>query len=240
MNLPEFITTRWTMVLAAGRGGAGEEGSDSKRALAELCATYRPPVLAHARRQGLAPEDAEDAVQGFFQKLLRLGSLASLRPRELRFRAWLLAAFNHHLSDLRDQARAAKRGADKQVQLDTAGWGGVAAADFAPAPDAAFDRAWAIALLEATMARLRAEHEASGRADWFDVLASCLSGRVTETPHAGIAARLGLSEPALRVAIHRLRKRYRELLREEVAQTVASPEEVDAELRHLLSAVSVG
>lgn len=240
MSLPGFATTRWTMVLAAGRGGAGEACADSERALAELCATYRPPVLAHARRRGLSPADAEDAVQGFFQKLLRLGSLASLRPRELRFRAWLLAAFNHHLADLRDHARAAKRGGDRLVQLDSAGWGGLAAADAAPAPDEAFDRAWARALLEVTMERLRAEHAAAGRADWFEALVPCLGGRIAEAPQAGVAARLGLSEPALRVAVHRLRRRYRDMLREEVAQTVASPGEIDDELRHLMAVVSRG
>jgi len=233
-----FATTCWTLIVAAGRGDAGETCADSKRALAELFATYRPPVLAHARRRGLSQADAEDAVQGFFQKLLRLGSLAALRPQELRFRAWLLAAFNHHLSDLRDHARAAKRGADRQVQLDSEGWGALAVDAHTPAPDAAFDRAWAMALLEATMERLRDEHAASGRAEWFEALAPCLGGRVAEAPHAGLAARLKMSEPAVRVAIHRLRKRYRELLREEVAQTVASPDDIDDELRHLMAVVS--
>ena len=238
MSLPGFATTRWTLVLAAARSGENESRADSGRALAELCATYRPPVLAHALRGGLAPADAEDAVQGVFQNLLRLGSLASLRPRELRFRAWLLASFNHHLSDLRDHARAAKRGADRTVQLDSAGWGVIDAADSAPAPDEAFDRAWALALLETTLARLRDEQAAAGRGEWFEALVPCLAGRVADVPQAGVAAQLGLSEPALRVAIHRLRKRYRELLREEVAQTVASSGEIDDELRHLMAVVA--
>ncbi len=235
-----FDTTRWTLVLAAGKaGGVPDRETESGRAaLAELCAAYRPPVLAHARRRGLSAADAEDAVQGFFNKLLRLGSLASLRPRELRFRAWLLAAFNHHLSDLRDHARAAKRGADRIVQLDSEGWGALAVDAHTPAPDAAFDRVWAMALLETTLARLRSEHVAAGRAEWFEALAPCLGGRVADTPQADVAVRLGLSEPALRVAIHRLRKRYRELLREEVMQTVANPAEIDDELRHLMAVVA--
>lgn len=235
-----FNSTRWTLVLAAGRAdGVTEQETRSGRvALEELCATYRPPVLAHALRRGLSHADAEDAVQGFFQKLLRLDSLSALGPGEVRFRAWLLGAFNHHLADLRDHAGAAKRGADRTVRLDSAGWGGLAAADSVPAPDEAFDRAWARALLEATMVRLRAEHTVAGRAEWFEALAPCLAGRIVDAPQAELATRLGLSEPALRVAVHRLRKRYREVLREEVAQTVADVSEVDAELRHLFVIVS--
>ena len=224
-----FQTTRWTVVLAAGEG--------APRALNELCALYRAPLVAHARRRGLAPADAEDAAQGFFERLLRLESLASARRERGRFRAFLLGAFNHFLSDEWDRARAAKRGGGRIVQLDTAGWGSLVPADAAPGPDAAFDRAWALTLLETTFARLRSEHSAAGRGEWFDALAPCLGGR-TEDPQAGVAARLGVSEPALRVAAHRLRKRYREVLREEVAQTVADPAEVDSELRHLLAAVS--
>lgn len=240
-----FATTRWTLVLDAARHGKTDTRdaaapSAPARALAELCAAYRPPVLAHALRRGLPPADAEDAVQGFFQKLLRLGSLASLRPREVRFRAWLLAAFNHHLADLRDHARAAKRGAHLLPALDSdahhAALAG--AADPAPAPDAAFDREWALAVLRAVHDRLRAEQTAAGRAEHFDLLAPALAGRDATAPHADLARRLGLSEPALRVALHRLRHRYRELLRAEIAETVARAEDIDDELRHLIAAVS--
>lgn len=225
-----FQTTRWTMVLAAGAG--------AERALGELCALYRAPLVAHARRRGLTAEDAEDAAQGFFARLLRLESLAAARRERGRFRAWMRGTFNHYLSDEWDRARAGKRGGGRIVQMDTAGWDAMEAAGGAPAPDAAFDRAWALTLLAAVLERLRAEHAAAGRAEWFEALAPCLAGRSEEAPQAEVAARLGVSEPALRVAVHRLRKRYRELLRAEVAETVADAGEVDVELRHLLAAVS--
>ncbi len=232
-----FATTRWTLILDAARHGEtdtrGAAPSAAARALAELCAGYRPPLLAHALRRGLSPADAEDAVQGFFQKLLRLGSLASLRPRELRFRAWLLAAFNHHLADLRDHARAARRDVRRNAPLDEARE--LLAVE--PAPDHAFDRAWALALLQTVTERLRAEQAAAGRAKQFEVLAPGLAGRSADAPHAAMAARLGLNEAALRVALHRLRQRYRQLLRDEIAHTVPRAEDIDDELRHLIAAV---
>ncbi len=232
-----FATTRWTLVAAAWRDPAkgSVAGAPDARALAELCATYRPPVLAHARRRGLAPADAEDAVQGFFQNLLRAGAFTP-PPPGVRFRAWLLGAFNHHLADLRDHARAEKRGGGRIERLDTVRQHTLA--DGEPSPDTAFDRAWALALLATALERLRAEHAAAGRAEWFDALAPGLAGRASDRPQAEVAAGLGLSEPALRVALHRLRKRYREVLREEVAQTVAHADDIEDELRHLLAVVS--
>lgn len=226
---PAFATTRWTLVLAAGRG--------AERALGELCAAYRSPLVAHARRRGLPTADAEDAAQGFFERLLRLDSLASARRERGRFRSFILGSFEHYLADLRDRDRAEKRGAALTRHLDSGAWAALPSAGEV-APDAAFDRAWAIALLETTLDRLRAEQAAAGKADWFEALAPCLAGRANDTPQTELAARLGVSEAALRVAVHRLRKRYREILRDEVAQTVASDADVEAELRHLLAAVS--
>jgi len=228
-----FQTTRWTLVLAAGEGAG--------RALGELCGLYRAPLLAHARRRGLSSADAEDAVQGFLARLLRLESLASARRERGRFRAFLLGSFNHYLADLRDHALAAKRGARLLPPLDTA----AAEAALASAvtaglpPDRAFDRAWALALLDTVSARLRDEYRKAGRAGHFDALLPCLAGRDAGSPHAAIAEKLGLSEPAVRVALHRLRQRYRQCLRDEVAQTVAEPADIDAELRHLLAALAI-
>ena len=237
-----FATTRWTLVLEAARHGETGTAGSAAGALAGLCAQYRPPLLAHALRRGLAPADAEDAVQGLFAALLRPGSLASVGPSRGRFRAWMLAALNHHLSDLRDRAGAQKRGGGLHPALDAEAHRLAldGAADPAPGPDHAFDRAWALALLQAVTDRLRAEQAAAGRAAHFDALAPCLAGRDAEAPHAELAPRLGLSEPALRVALHRLRQRYRQLLREEIAQTVARPEDIDDELRHLIAAVAAG
>lgn len=224
-----FHTTRWTLVLAAGEG--------TERALGELCALYRAPLLVHGRRRGLSAADAEDAVQGFLARLLRLDSLATARRERGRFRAFLLGSFNHYLADLHDHARAEKRGAHLLSSLDTAATETALAsvACDALAPDRAFDRAWALALLDSVTARLRAEY---GNPAHFDALLPCLAGRTADTPHVELAARLKVTEPALRVTLHRLRRRYREILRDEVAQTVARPEDIDTELRHLLAAVA--
>ncbi len=224
-----FATTRWTLVLAAGAG--------ADRALGELCSLYRAPLLAQARRRGLPPADAEDAVQGFFARLLRLESLANARRERGRFRSFLLGAFTHHLADLHAHAHAEKRGARLRPPLDTTATDAAlnSAACTALAPDRAFDRAWALALLETVTARLRVEH---ANLDHFEALLPCLAGRSADTPHAEVAAKLGLTEPAVRVALHRLRQRYRAHLRDEVAQTVARPEDIDAELRHLLAALA--
>ena len=224
------------MVMAAG----GADDSVARNALGELCTRYRPPLLAHARRCGLSPADSDDAVQGFFARLLRLESLADARRERGRFRAFLLGSFNHYLADLRDHVRAEKRGAHLLPPLDTAATetalNAATSADLPP--DHAFDRAWALALLETVTARLRAEYAGPERGDHFDALLPCLAGRSADAPHAAIAQKLGLSEPAVRVAVHRLRKRYREILREEVAQTVARPEDIDTELRHLLASLT--
>ncbi|MDF3057008.1 MAG: polymerase subunit sigma-70 [Rariglobus sp.] len=231
-----FATTRWTVVLDAARHGETDTTS-AGRALSTLCQTYWPPLYAHARRRGLAPADAEDAVQGFFARLLRLESLADAKRERGRFRAFLLGSFNHYLADLHDHARAEKRGAHLLPALDTAATeAALASAACANlAPDRAFDRTWALALLNTVTARLRTEH---ANPEHFDALLPCLAGRTAGSPHADLAAKLGLTEPAVRVALHRLRQRYRHFLREEVAQTVARPEDVDAELRHLLAALT--
>jgi len=242
-----FATTRWTLVLAAAGNAASRPASsdapappDSTRALAELCQTYWLPLYAHARRYPLGPADAEDAVQGFFARLLRLESLADIDRTRGRFRAFLLGSFNHYLSDLRDHARAEKRGAHLLAPLDTRAAEAAFANTPAPGlpPDRAFDRAWAVALLTTVTSRLRDEHAAAGRSALFETLSPCLAGRRTDAPHAALAINLGLSEPAVRVALHRLRQRYRQLLRDEIAQTVAQPEDVDDELCLLLSTLS--
>lgn len=226
MSEATFQTTRWTLVLAAGEG--------AERALNELCAQYRAPLVAYVKGRGWA--EAEDLVQGFFERLLRLESVGAVRRERGRFRAFLLAACNHYLSDEWDRAKAAKRGRGQQVRLEPEAWDAVAA-EAGRGPDAAFDRAWALALLERVLARLQAEQAAAGKAEWFALLAPCLGGRTEEAGQREVAVKLGMNEPALRVALHRLRQRYRRILREEVAQTVADEAEVEAELRHLLAAV---
>ena len=233
----QFASTRWTQILAA----ADPEHPDAREALAALCRTYWPPLYAFARRRGLTPADAEDLTQGFFAQLLRLDSLADVRRERGRFRAFLLASLQHYLADTRDRERAAKRGAGLVLPFDTAGAEQGyqrEPTDAAMTPDAAFDRAWALTLLDAVAARLRADYAAAGQGELFAALSFSLTGGRSELPYAELATRLGLTEPAVRVAVHRLRKRYRQLLREEIAQTVAQPEDVDDELRALRRALT--
>jgi RNA polymerase sigma factor (sigma-70 family) len=240
-----FATTRWTLVLAAAGADSSNRSSDSDSsndrsgALEELCRKYWPPLYAHARRRRLSPADAEDAVQGFFARLLRLESLAGVDRERGRFRAFLLGSFNHYLADLRDGAQAEKRGAHLLPPLSAKAMEIAFArtADSELPPDRAFDRAWALVLLEQVAARLRAEHLAGDRLALFEKLSPCLAGRRTDAPHAVLAVELGMSEPAVRVALHRLRQRYRQILREEIASTLAADEDVDDELRLLLRAL---
>ncbi|ATC64333.1 RNA polymerase subunit sigma-70 [Nibricoccus aquaticus] len=232
-----FATTRWTLVLAA----HDSDALKSEAALAELCHTYWQPLYAHARRHPLPPADAEDAVQGFFARLLRLESLADAERTRGRFRAFLLGSFNHYLADLRDHARAEKRGAHLLTPLDTQ----AAETAFAQTPssdlppDRAFDRAWALALLARVTTSLRDEHIATNRTALFDALSPHLAGRRADIAHADLAAKLNMTEPAIRVALHRLRQRYRQLLRAEIAHTVARDSDIDDELRLLLASLAL-
>lgn len=233
----QFASTRWTHVLAA----ANPEHPETQAALGSLCETYWPPLYSYVRRRGYGPDDAEDITQGFFARLLRLDSLARVRKEKGRFRAFLLAAMKHYLADERDRERAVKRGAQLVVSLEA----GEAEthfqnepADPALAPDRAFDRAWAIAVLDGVTAQLGRDYADSGQAKLFEALNFCLTGARSEMPYSEIASRLLMSESAVRVAIHRMRSRYREILRTKIADTINSPEEVDDELRHLYRALA--
>ena len=233
----QFASTRWTYVLAA----ADPEHPGAQEALATLCRTYWPPLYSYVRRRGHSPADAEDLTQGFFARLLRLDSLAQVRRERGRFRAFLLAALKNHLADERDRERAAKRGAGLVVPIDA----GEAEtryqrepSDPAATPDQAFDRAWALALLDRVTARLQQDYAEAGQGELFKALGFSLTGSRSEVPYAELAARLGMNEPAVRVAVHRLRARYRQLLRDEIARTVPAPEDIDDELRHLRRALA--
>lgn len=232
-----FATTRWTVVLAAGAGGA--PGAD--RALEELCRTYWFPLYAYVRRRGHAKEDAEDLTQQFFARFLEKNYLRDLDASRGRFRAFLLASLKHFLSNEWDKSRTQKRGAraphfpldwqtaDSQFQLSSAA---------EPSPDVAFDREWAIALLAKVIDRLSAESAASGNSAQFERLKIFLTAGKGEKPHAEAARSLGMDETAVRVAVHRLRKRYRQLLRDEIAHTLADPAMVDDEMQALFGAFS--
>ena len=230
-----FATTHWTMVLHAGRS----DTTRAQEALAQLCQTYWYPLYAYVRRRGYSPEDAEDLTQGFFARLLELNSLADVRREKGKFRSFLLASLNHFLSDEWDRVRAQKRGHSQVISLDTDAAEtrfGREPADTAT-PEKLFERQWAMTLLEAVVKRLQSEYESAGKGVLFMALRFSIMGEKSDVPYTQLAKEVGLSEEALRVAVHRLRQRYRQMLRDEIAQTVATPAEVDDEIRHLFQAL---
>lgn len=232
-----FATTHWTVVLAAGHAGSPQ----AVQALEELCRTYWFPLYAYARRRGLSREDAEDVTQEFFARVAGKNSFARLRSERGKFRAFLLASLKHFLANERDKRHAAKRGcgrtnlsmdwqsADTQFQV---------AATNEPSPDKAFDREWALALLGQVVNRLQAECAADGKGRLFEHLKCFLTVEQGRARQAEAAGALGMEEGAVRVAVHRLRKRYRQLLRDEIARTLADPAMVEEELRALFGAFS--
>jgi len=232
-----FVTTHWSVVLTAGRS----DTTRARAALARLCQTYWYPLYAYVRRRGYSGVDAEDLTQGFFAQLLERQSLASADPSRGRFRSFILTTMNHFLATEREKARAQKRGGGAPIlSLD------LAAAerryDLEPAddssPDKVFDKQWALALLNEVVSRLENEYRLDDKPALFAALKETLAGTRESQPYAVLAARLGMKEGAVKVAVHRLRKRYRELLQEEIANTVASPEEVQEEMRHLFRALA--
>jgi RNA polymerase sigma-70 factor (ECF subfamily) len=232
----KFATTHWSLVVAAGRNSSPQ----SKEALASLCGTYWYPLYACVRSQGFAPHDAQDLTQDFFARLLARNDFAAADRTKGRFRSYLSAALKHFLANHRDQARARKRGAGRvSVSLDFT----TAEGRFSREPvhtdtaDKAFARRWAMTLLERVLAQLRGEHENAGKAMSFDRMKDFLSGNQNATGYADVAADLNMTEGAVKVAVHRLRRRYRELLRAEIAQTVADSGEVDDEIRELFAAL---
>lgn len=235
----EFATTQWSMVLHAGGADAG--GSSAAEALARLCQTYWFPLYAHVRRRGWTAHDAEDLTQAFFARLLERGSIAHADPARGRFRAFILTALNHYLADERDRKRAAKRGGQRVIvslDLNDAEERFAQVADPALPPDRSFDRDWALAVLHAVLVRLEAEYRAAGKAEVFAALKPTLTGTREAQPYAELAAQLGRNENAVKVAVHRLRQRYRALLQAEIAETVEATEDAAAEMRVLLQALA--
>lgn len=231
-----FATTHWTTVLAAGKGNA----PDARAALERLCTTYWYPLYAYVRRKGYPASDAEDLVLGFFERLLRLDSLAKVKQERGRFRSFLLAALDHYLADEWDRASAGKRDVRRMVSLDSKDaetrYQHEAANN--ETPERVFLRQWAIALLASVLEQLATEYEKAGKKELFAALRFAISGEGGKAlAYAELAGKLKMGEPALRVAAHRLRRRYRTVLREEIAQTVESEQEVEEELKDLLAAV---
>jgi RNA polymerase sigma factor (sigma-70 family) len=230
-----FATTHWTVVLAAGQ----RHTPQSDTALEQLCRTYWFPLYAYVRRRGQAKADAEDLTQAFFARLLEKNFLAGLDAERGKFRAFLLTALKHFLANEWDKARAQKRGGGEvPLSLDwqTADTKFQVAATNEPSPDRAFDREWALALLARVIERLQAESETEGKGKVFAQLKSFLMAGQGESAQAEVAKALGMEEGAVRVAIHRLRKRYRQLLRDEIANTLSDPAMVEEEMRALFGA----
>jgi RNA polymerase sigma-70 factor (ECF subfamily) len=194
-----------------------------------------------ARRKGHRPEDAQDFTQGFIAGLLEKGGIARANPERGRFRTFLLSAFCHYLSNQHREQMAQKRGGLRTIlSLDEepeAGFLGQAVDNMTP--ELLYERSWALALLEKVMGQLRAEYTKAGRAPLFEAIQPHLAGAAGRPGYAQLGASLGMGESAITVAVHRMRRRYGELLREEIATTVVTPEEVDDELRHLMRMVSV-
>ena len=224
------------MILNAGRS----DSTRARDALAQLCQIYWYPLYAYARRRGQSPEDAQDSTQGFFARLLELNSLADVRREKGKFRSFLLASLNHYLSDEWDRARAQKRGHGLVVPMDF--HSAETRLNHEPAdaltPEKLFERKWAMTLLDTVVQRLQSEYESTGKGDLFFALRFSIVGEKSGQAYAQLSAELKMAEPALRVAAHRLRLRYRKLLREEVARTVTTEAEVDEEIRQLFGALA--
>lgn len=213
-----------------------DDSAHARAALERLCKTYWPPIYAFVRREGHGPQDAQDLTQEFFARLLEKNSFNSVQPERGRFRSFLLGALKHFLSNEWDKARAKKRGGGQVlIPIDAASAEtsyGLEPADSLTA-EKIFERRWALTMLELVLQRLRKEYVDDGKERLFQRLKSTLTEASRSVPYAEIATKLNMSEGAVKVAVHRLRRRYRDLIRSEIAGTVAGPSEIDDEIRNL-------
>jgi RNA polymerase sigma factor (sigma-70 family) len=235
----DFQSTHWSEVIAAGRGRSSPE---AQRALASLCEIYWYPLYAYARRRVPNVHEAQDLTQAFFAELLEKNYVGSATPERGRFRSFLLTAFKHFLSRQWEKGRAQKRGggrvpisldfetADSSLHMDPAA---------GLTPEQCYDQQWVIALLGQILGRLQNEFEQSGKGEQFTELRGFIVGDHSGTTYARVAEKLNISEAAAKQSASRMRKRYRELLREEIAQTVSGPDEVDDEIRNLFTTLEM-
>ena len=231
-----FATTHWSVVLAAGR----PKSASYRQALETLCQTYWFPLYAYLRRHGCNSHQAQDYTQAFFTALLAKGGLGLADPKRGKFRSFLLASLKHFLSNERARARAKKRGGGrKALSLDFENAESRYALEPRDdlSPEKLFERSWALTVLDRTMARLQAEAISTNKQKLFERLKFCLTADEGSAPYSDVADDLDMTESAVRVAVHRLRKRYRELLRDEIAQTVTSDDQINEEIRDLFTAL---
>lgn len=231
-----FPHTRWSVVLAASQTPSPE----SAAALETLCQSYWYPLYAYVRRCGQEPHDAQDLTQEFFSRLLEKRWLEAADREKGRLRSFLIVALKRFMINEWNRASAQRRGGGlRHAQIDTAFAENRFAADRqALAPEETFDRQWALTLIGLTTRRLQAEFTAAGKPDDYAALKNCLLAERGALDYAAVARHLGVNEGAARVAVHRLRKRFREIYREELAQTLAEGEDLEAELRHLAAALA--
>lgn len=231
-----FATTHWSVVLQAG----DTDSPHASEALARLCRAYWYPLYAHVRRQGHSVSDAQDLTQAFFARLLEHKYLRLADPNRGRFRTFLLSSLKNFITNEWQKSNREKRGGGCQIiSLDAEETETRYRAEPADnrSPDKAFERRWALVLLERVLDQLEAEFAAAERSQVFEELKSSLTGEDNESTYQEIGRRLGMSEGNLKVTVHRMRRRYRELLREEIARTVADPEAIDEEMRDLFAAL---
>jgi len=230
-----FTTTHWSVVLTAqGESPAAQE------ALEKLCRTYWRPIYSFLRRQGIGPTDAEDLTQGFFASLLEHRNLNAVRKEQGRLRSYLLGALKYFLSDERRRGMAIKRGKGQRLipleELRADEGVGVEPAEPVTA-ELIYERRWASTVLETVLNLLKDEYQRAGNAALFDSLKQLLPGEPDAPPQKHIASQLSMTENAVRQAFHRFRQRYQSLLREQIAQTVATPGDIEDELRHLIAVI---
>lgn len=240
MNDPQddrdFATTQWSLVVAANQDAASQ--THAQKALEELCRAYWYPLYVFVRNRGYSPTDAEDLTQAFFTRLIETRGFASADPERGRFRSYLLGALKHFLAHDWEKKKAKKRGGDVAfLELDSLQPEARYAVEpaYCDDPDAEFNRQWAQESIARAIETLRVKFAAKGKGEFFELLKGSLTG---EEPHRSESAeRIGMTEGAVKVAVHRLRREFRELLRGEIAETVADSSEIDDEMRHLVDAL---
>ena len=234
-----FVTTHWSVVLMAGRSDTAR----AQEALEKLCRTYWFALYAYVRRRGHSVEDAQDLTQEFFARLLEHHWVLKADRSKGRFRSFLLMAMKRFLAKEWAKAKAHKRGGQLPViplQLETAETRYSQKPADTRTPEQVFEKQWAVTLLASVLQRLRGEYKHAGKGECFEALEPCLVGDRERQPYAALGAKLGMTEGAVKMAVGRLRARYRERLKEEIGHTVASPGEVDEELRHLFRVLARG
>lgn len=230
-----FPNTRWSVVLRA----TATPSPESSAALETICREYWHPLYAYARRSGQSEHDAQDLTQEFFRRLLEKRWLEKVDREKGRLRTFLVLALKHFMANEWRRNSALKRGGGHApVQMDTSFAESSAAADSSLSPEEVFDRQWALTLLDLTLKKLQTEFAAAGKANEFAQLKRCLTTDHGTIDYAAMAGQLGMNQGAARVAVHRLRKRFREIYRQEITQTLADGAELDAELRHLAAALA--